>query len=603
MNCNEPIELELIGSVLQGPPGSIKSSRALLGYLTKPEAVEAAKTLPDEQLVDVESEQKRYYVSKGKLVFIRNLNQLEQDLSSSSGSDHVHHQAEGDGAIDTTVQKKLREWVTIEDYGGKGNGKDSDADALEKAQIALPNGGVIRGRNGKTYRFPDGLVLKQGISFLGAWIPHEDLKNHDPLTKGSALIVGSAGVSVGNGAECSDWLIWRDGLTPATNAEDAAAKVAAFSGTGVTASSADSKVRRNTIIGFNQAAISTGVERAIIEDNHFDCTHGIDVSQSYDITHVRRNHGWPFFTVHREWTTGPLLQRGGTAFKIHQTADFIHVVENFAYGYMKSYYFEDLAAGTVLGNKGDNVIASAAGRIGVETRGMMNNVVFDDNHIDSHDVNYRWAHTSGCVVGGTNTSGQCVSLAVQCGPSSNGTLGNFSIAGSCTFAVAFVEGIGKWFIGTVTTRSVTTSGYVYSFSQADRKNIQIGWTTVIDTETEDNLSYGSSVNPSIRPSHKSSTGLFVNPLDGTLGVSVNGKPAALFPPTTNAVNFLAVKQGATGQSVVIAAEGEANVTLSLMPKGGGSIQLGVAHTDGALTPTGSIGIYDSAGVYRRLLVG
>jgi hypothetical protein len=74
--------------------------------------------------------------------------------------------------------------------------------------------------------------------------------------------------------------------------------------------------------------------------------------------------------------------------------------------------------------------------------------------------------------------------------------------------------------------------------------------------------------------------------------------------TTSAVNYVQVTGATTASKVVaISAQGsDTDVTLSLAPKGAGTIRFGT-HTAGVLTPTGYITITDSGGTSRRLLVG
>jgi len=74
--------------------------------------------------------------------------------------------------------------------------------------------------------------------------------------------------------------------------------------------------------------------------------------------------------------------------------------------------------------------------------------------------------------------------------------------------------------------------------------------------------------------------------------------------TASAVNYVQVTGATTASKVVaISAQGsDADVTLSLSPKGAGTIRFGT-YTGTILTPTGYITITDSGGTSRRLLVG
>jgi len=74
--------------------------------------------------------------------------------------------------------------------------------------------------------------------------------------------------------------------------------------------------------------------------------------------------------------------------------------------------------------------------------------------------------------------------------------------------------------------------------------------------------------------------------------------------TTSAVDYVQVTGATTASKVVaISAQGsDTDVTLSLAPKGAGTIRFGT-YTAGILTPAGYITITDSGGTSRRLLIG
>jgi len=57
-------------------------------------------------------------------------------LEGSSGSAHVGYTPAGTGAVATTVQTKLRESVSVKDFGAVGNGIANDAAAFTAAWTA-----------------------------------------------------------------------------------------------------------------------------------------------------------------------------------------------------------------------------------------------------------------------------------------------------------------------------------------------------------------------------------------------------------------------------------------------------------------------------------
>jgi hypothetical protein len=100
-----------------------------------------------------------------------------------------------------------------------------------------------------------------------------------------------------------------------------------------------------------------------------------------------------------------------------------------------------------------------------------------------------------------------------------------------------------------------------------------------------------------------SKGTIANAFAFSTGSSI-GTYQFIVAHTTSAVNYVQVTGATTASKVVaISAQGsDTDVTLSLSPKGAGTIRFGT-HTAGVLTPTGYITITDSGGTSRRLLVG
>lgn len=84
------------------------------------------------------------------------------DIQSSA----VSYAAAGTGAVATTVQAKLRESVSVKDFGAVGDGTTDDTVAIQNAFNSLTYGGTVNFENSKTYMI-DGSYLPIQTLFGG----------------------------------------------------------------------------------------------------------------------------------------------------------------------------------------------------------------------------------------------------------------------------------------------------------------------------------------------------------------------------------------------------------------------------------------------------
>lgn len=148
-------------------------------YGTKAQADAAIGTMADGDLLEVAVDETRanartrYEVQAGVLVFVVNLDQVRLDLAAATGASRVGFIQAGTGAVNRTVQDRLREVYNVKDYGATGDGATDDTTALTNAYNACPAGGCLVFPAG-TYVISstlvvtknDLLIMGQGLAFL-----------------------------------------------------------------------------------------------------------------------------------------------------------------------------------------------------------------------------------------------------------------------------------------------------------------------------------------------------------------------------------------------------------------------------------------------------
>lgn len=182
----------------------------------------------------------------------------------------------------------------------------SPVDQTAKLQAMLnaaPKGGEGVGING-TYYINTELAIDEGRSLHSRTSTGEIYGQVGYGTRKGTLVLGPNGViKLTNGAGLYGLNILRlDAATPPNPADPYGTymRIQAWGGTAIYAQEligSDAVVEDCTIIGFSLASYFKYVERFRFVNNKIDCAGGIEASMIYDVSRVRDNHIWPFWTV------------------------------------------------------------------------------------------------------------------------------------------------------------------------------------------------------------------------------------------------------------------------------------------------------------------
>jgi hypothetical protein len=242
---------------------------------------------------------------------------------------NIRYNEGGIGAVNSTVQKKLQQSVSVLDFGAIGNGITDDSVAFQNAINSLGTaGGTVLIPEGYFYLLSNSILVNSNITLKGPMSivgsPNNNASYPYNLVT-SIRLASTATITLNGGSGIDGCLIYRNGMSfPAANSS-------AFAGTAITSTKDDVFVINSMILGFSQAIYFNGSQRYIVDTVKIDCNAGVWSNAALDISYVNTVHCWPFTTVATGTTASS--SRSGSAFYFSNTNDWTKVTNCFAYDY------------------------------------------------------------------------------------------------------------------------------------------------------------------------------------------------------------------------------------------------------------------------------
>lgn len=126
---------------------------------------------------------------KGQVGFV-------SDLADDDGSDWIGFEPAGLGAVARSAQDKLRDNISVQDFGAVGNGTTNDTTAIQAAIDALPTGQTLNGL-GRTYLVTNTLNLKANMTLENFVFDFSTANNSGELLNALGFIGNEIAISTG----------------------------------------------------------------------------------------------------------------------------------------------------------------------------------------------------------------------------------------------------------------------------------------------------------------------------------------------------------------------------------------------------------------------
>lgn len=291
-------------------------------------------------------------------------------LAASTGATLVGWIQAGTSAIVRTIRDKLREQVSVYDFGAVGDGVANDTAAVQAALDSLGSaGGTVLVPNGCVLLIDSDLIIPDNCALVGAKaiLGRTYGAPNINLYKPRIILNRTATIRLNNSAE-----VRRLGVIPKNFGFSATrANVNLWTGTAFTFvdNKSDQRLEDLFIIGFEFAGstgANTRIDRPQIIRCKVDCLNGFYLKNVYDVPYITGCHQWPWATTESvpEANDAHLKRPGAFLWLDGVLNDWAKVTDCFTFGSLIGYRVSGADSATFLGCSADNSPGTADGSIG-----------------------------------------------------------------------------------------------------------------------------------------------------------------------------------------------------------------------------------------------
>jgi hypothetical protein len=243
-------------------------------------------------------------------------------------------------------------YVSVLDFGADPTGAIDSSAAFQSAINSLaPLGGTVVVPPGNYLITSSVYVGIRSTSPIGPTTPLvanvylvgptpaavQSLETSQYFLYANITLSSSASFVLGGMSGVDGLRIFRQGLTFTRTAP------ASYAGTAVYgAGGQEVSVKNCFILGFSQAVHLLNCPGSTVDSVYFDCTNGILVDYSLDVTRVMNCHGFPWVTDGVKLTAAD-NNRSGYAYRFLTHNDWTEVINCFSYGYFRGFFVDTYA--------------------------------------------------------------------------------------------------------------------------------------------------------------------------------------------------------------------------------------------------------------------